>query len=247
MDGRPPRERGVVVVLVGGLILVLLTAAMARAEPPSFMAVLNGMQARLAGTVDYQCRLATWSTNGNQEQAVVLAYAFHMPNKIRMEVIEGPYAGSLLIYNQDADPLRVRVRAGNPIMAFLQRLMYGEYFTVDHQWVVDRRGNGVHESHWPRYVTEHLKYLSSGRSRFLGYALIDGRRTYRFRLEVDAAETQGGFHREDFWVDATTYFPLQLHQYDASGRLVRKTRATGLTLNSGIGLDWFRDFEPSGD
>jgi outer membrane lipoprotein-sorting protein len=231
--------------LVVGLILTLLTAGAAWAEPLRFASVVAGMQVNLAETVDYQCRLETWSSDGGQEQLVILAYAFRRPDKIRMEVLEGPYEGSLLIYNREIDPNRVRVRAGHPLMAFLQRLVYGEYFALNHQWVVDKRGNGIHESHWPYYAAQRRKYVASGRSRFIGAAVIDGRPAYHFRLEADGAETRWGFHREDVWVDAASYFPVQLHQYDASGRLVRRARATALRFNTGIDLNWFRDFEPS--
>lgn len=237
-------------MLPAGLILLGLLwapALPAGADPLPFTAVLTAMQARLADTVDYQCRLETWSTNGDSSRRVVLAYAFRRPAKVRMEVLEGPYAGALLIYDRERDPDQVRALAGNPLMAFLQRMLYGEYFAVDHKWVVDLRGGGIHESHWPHFVAERRKDLQAGHSRFLGEALVDGRKAYHYRLVADSQSGAPTFHMEDVWVDAVSFFPVQYRQYDASGRLVRWARVTGLQFNTGIGLGWFRDFQPPAD
>lgn len=245
-----PRRRGWGPVRAAACALVwaLLAGALpARAAAPSFADLLDGMQARLAGIVDYQCRLETWSAKGEEEQAVVLAYAYRRPANVRMEVLEGPYAGSLLLYDGENDPGRVRVLAGNPLMAFLQRMLYGEYFAVDHRWVVDRRGGGIHESHWPHFVAAHRAFLKTGRSRYLGEAIVDGRTAHRYRLTAGDAAPRPSFQREDVWVDAASYFPVRYRQYDASGRLVRRARVTGLRFNTGITRAWFRDFRPQAD
>jgi outer membrane lipoprotein-sorting protein len=205
------------------------------------------MQARLADTADYQCRLETWSTNGETSRRVVLAYAFRRPAKVRMEVLEGPYAGSLLIYDRERDPDRLRAVAGNPVLAFLQRMFHGESFAVDHPWVVDLRGGGIHESHWPHFVAERRAYLQAGRSTFRGETVVDGRKAYHYRLVADPGGGTPSFHKEDVWVDAASFFPVQYRQYDASGRLVRWARVTGLQFNTGIGLRWFHDFQPQAD
>ena len=234
-----------VVILLGGMLL--LHAAQAAAEPPSFASVLTGMKKKIEATEDYQCRFETQSSNGDQTRDVVLAYYYRRPAKIRMEVLEGPYSGSLLIYNRAIDPQRVRVLAGNPLVAFLQRMLYGEFFAVDHEWVVDLRGNGIHESDWPHFITEHEKYLHMGTSHFLGEEILNGKTTYRYRLISDFPEKTMSIKEEEVWVDAETYFPVKYFQYDATGRMLRKAIITDLKINSGIDEALFIEFSPDGE
>ena len=233
------------VFLLGGMLL--LQAAPAAAEPPRFAAVLAGMKAKLAATSDYQCRFETQSTNGDQTRDVVLAYYYRQPAQIRMEVLEGPYPGSLLIYNGETDAGRVRVLAGNRLVAFLQRMLYGEYFAVDHEWVVDLRGNGIHESDWPHFIRTHEAYLSMGTSRFVREEILDGRVAYVYRLVSDAPEKTMAVKSEDLWVDAETFFPVRYFQYDAAGRLIRKAIVTELRFNAGISERLFTEFYPDMD
>jgi outer membrane lipoprotein-sorting protein len=234
----------------GGLLGWLLAASIlfrgvaAQADPPSFAAVLDRMQARWAATMDYQCRFETQSSRGEAIRDVVLAYYYRRPAQIRMEVLEGPYAGSLLIYNRAVAPRQVRVLAGNALVAFLQRMLYGEFFAVDHEWVVDLRGNGIHESDWAHFITEHRKYVRDGTSRLLGEEALDGRRTYRYRLVSKSPATASSITEEQVWVDAESYFPVQYFQYDAAGQLVRKARVSDLKFNTGIDAHLFVDFHP---
>ena len=235
---------GAVCLLSGMLLCHIVPAA---AEPPSFATVLAGMKERMAATNDYQCRFETLSTNGDQTRDVVLAYYYRQPAQIRMEVLEGPYPGSLLIYNGETDAGRVRVLAGNRLVAFLQRMLYGEYFAVDHEWVVDLRGNGIHESGWPHFIRTHEAYLSMGTSRFVREEILDGRVAYVYRLVSDAPEKTMAVKSEDLWVDAETFFPVRYFQYDAAGRLIRKAIVTELRFNAGISERLFTEFYPDMD
>lgn len=236
--------RGRCVTAWGLGFLLLLIAVPANGLSPDFAFILAGMQDRLAATTDYRCRFETQSSNGEESRDVVLAYFYRHPGKIRMEVIEGPYAGSFLIYNQAIDPERVRVLAGNRLVAFLQRMLYGEFFAVDHEWVVDLRGNGIHESDWPHFIAEHEKFLKGGTCLFLGEEILKGRKTYYYKLISDAPEKTQSIKTEDLWVDAETYFPVQYFQYDAAGLMIRKAIITDLKFNSGIDERLFVDFYP---
>lgn len=223
-------------------VCLVLGAAAAQADPPSFAAVLAGMQERWTATMDYQCRFETQSSKGEASRSVVLAYFYRQPAQIRMEVLEGPYSGSLLLYNRAVAPRQVRVLAGNPLVAFLQRMLYGEFFAVDHKWVVDLRGNGIHESDWAHFIASHQHYVDKGTTRFVGEEMLDGRRTYRYQLRRDASDAIASIQEEHVWVDAESYFPVQYWQYDAAGRLVRQARVRDLQFNTGLDANLFVDF-----
>jgi outer membrane lipoprotein-sorting protein len=227
--------------------MLLCHAAPAVSEPPSFAVVLAGMKEKMAATIDYQCRFETQSSNGDETRDVVLNYFYRRPARIRMEVLEGPYSGSLLIYNGEMDAGKVRVLAGNRLVAFLQRMIYGEYFAVDHEWVVDLRGNGIHESDWPHFIRSHEAYLSMGTSRFVREEILDGRVAYVYRLVSDAPEKTMAVKSEDLWVDAETFFPVRYFQYDDTGRLIRRAIVTELRFNTGISERLFSEFYPDKD
>jgi len=233
--------RGLTAWLVAG---ILGLAVPALADPPGFAAVLDGMQKRWTETIDYQCRFETQSSNGEATREVVLAYFYRQPAKIRMEVLEGPYRGSLLLYNRAVAPRQVRVLAGNPLVAFLQRMLYGEFFAVDHKWVVDLRGNGIHESDWAHFIASHRQYVDQGTSRFVGAEMLDGRRTYRYQLRLDSPGAEAAIREEHVWVDAESYFPVQYVQYDGAGRLARHARVSDLQFNTGLAANLFVDFHP---
>jgi len=228
-------------------IVLFVFAVPAKGQSPDFSSVIAGMRDRLAAITDYRCRFETQSSNGDQSRDVVLAYFYRRPGQIRMEVLEGPYAGSLLIYNRALDPQKVRVLAGNPLVAFLQRMLYGEFFAVDHEWVVDLRGNGIHESDWTYFITEHEKYLHLGTCLFLEEEILNGRKTYHYKLISHAPEKTMSIKEEDVWVDAETYFPVQYFQYDPSGVMLRKAVVTDLQFNTGINEKMFVDFHPGGE
>lgn len=231
--------------LLGGILLCHDVPA--AAESRSFASILAGMKEKMAATNDYQCRFETQSTNGDETRDVVLNYFYRRPARIRMEVLEGPYSGSLLIYDGEQEAGQVRVLAGNRLVAFLQRMIYGEYFAVDHKWVVDLRGNGIHESHWPHFIRTHEAYLSMGTSRFVRQEVLGGRLSYVFQLVSDVPEKTMAVKSEDLWVDAETFFPVQYFQYDESGRLIRKAIVTGLRINAGISEGLFTEFHPDTD
>jgi outer membrane lipoprotein-sorting protein len=244
-SGYPECGRWAVLAGLMGWMLAssLLTGAVAaEAPPPTFAAVLAGMQERWSATRDYQCRFETFSSNGEATREVVLAYFYRQPAQIRMEVLEGPYAGSLLLYNRAVAPRKVRVLAGNPLVALLQRMLYGEFFAVDHKWVVDLRGNGIHESDWAHFIADHQIYVRDGTTRFLGEEMLDGRPTYRYLLLSNAPRKEASITEEQVWVDAKSFFPVQYFQYDGAGRLVRKARVSNLKFNTGIDAQLFVAF-----
>ncbi len=221
-----------------------LFAAPVWGQTPDFVFILKQMRNRIERINDYQCRFRTFSTDGTQSREVLLAYYYRNPSQIRMEVLEGPSPGSILIYNPRIQPEQVRVIAGNKFTAFMQRLFYGEFFPLNNEWVLDLRGNGIHESDWPNFIEEHEKYLSIGSSRFIGEEMLNGRKTYLFKLVSNNPDETMSIKEEDVWVDARHYFPVQFFQYDIQGRIARRTTITELKFDTGLDERMFIEFHP---
>ena len=164
-----------------------------------------------------------------------------------MEVLEGPNPGSILIYNRQVEPEQVRVIAGSRVAAFFQRMLYGEFVPLNNEWILDLRGNGIHESDWLNFIDEHEKYLRIGSSRFLREEIFDGRKTYVYKLVSNAPDQTMFIKEEDVWIDSQTFFPVKFYQYDSEGRLARKTIITELRFNIGLNERIFTEFYPTDD
>jgi outer membrane lipoprotein-sorting protein len=237
-------ETGLIVAVMTCAFYLTASTGTAGDQSISFASILGKMRNRLEHTTDYQCRFRTFSTDGTKSREVLLAYYYRNPHQIRMEVLEGPYPGSILIYNRRIQPQQVRVIAGNKFTAFMQRMFYGEFFPLTDKWVLDLRGNGIHESDWLNFVNQHEKYLKYGSSRFIGEERLNGSTTYRFKLVSLRPDETMAIKQEEVWVDAKTYFPVQFIQYDTRGHLVRKTTITELQFNAGLDERLFVEFHP---
>jgi outer membrane lipoprotein-sorting protein len=231
------------IALVFATFLIVFVAP-AYSRSPEFVSILGEMRNQIANVTDYQCRFRTFSTNGTASREVLLAYYYRNPSQIRMEVLEGPNPGSILIYNRRVKPEQVRVIAGNKFTAFMQRMFFGEFFALTNKWVLDLRGNGIHESDWTNFVDEHEKYLKIGSSRYIGEETLNGRKTYLFELVSNNPAETMSIKKEDVWVDARNYFPVQFFQYDAQGHIARKTTITELQFNTGLDERLFIEFHP---
>ena len=244
------RYRGTIIqipqVLLCSAIILLITTC-AYGQSFSFQSILKEMRYHVEGITDYQCRFRTYSTNGSESREVVLAYYYRKPNQIRMEILEGPNPGSILIYNRQVEPEQVRVISGNRFTALLQRMVYGEFLPLDNEWVLDLRGNGIHESDWLNFISEHEKYLRNGSSRFVRKEDLNGRITYLFKLISNAPDQTMSIKEEDVWIDSQTYFPVQFFQYDSDGQLARRTTITNLRFNIGLNERIFIEFHPDGN
>jgi outer membrane lipoprotein-sorting protein len=219
----------------------------AHCQPPSFASILKAMRAQVAHLSDYQCRFRTYSTDGTESREVLLAYYYRKPFQIRMEVLEGPSPGSILIYNRQVEPEQVRVIAGSKVAAFFQRMIYGEFMPLNNEWILDLRGNGIHESDWLNYIDVHEKYLRIGSSRFLREEIFNGRKTYVYKLISNAPDQTMSIKEENVWIDSQTFFPVKFFQYDSQGRLARKTIVTELRFNIGLNERIFTEFYPEDD
>jgi outer membrane lipoprotein-sorting protein len=234
-------------LIVGPLVFALslfVFATPVYSQSPDFVSILEKMRKQITHVIDYQCRFRTFSTDGTKSREVLLAYYYRNPSQIRMEVLEGPNPGSILIYNRQVQPEQVRVIAGNKFTAFVQRMFYGEFFALTNKWVLDLRGNGIHESDWLNFIDEHEKYLKIGSSRFIGEETLNGRKTYLFKLVSNNPDETMSIKEEDVWVDAQTYFPVQFFQYDTDGRLARRATITELQFNTGLDARLFVEFHP---
>lgn len=160
---------------------------------------------------------------------------------IRMEVSAGIYPGTIMLYNPEVVRDKVRILVGNPALAVLQKIFFGEYFEL-HK-LVDLRGKGVHESDWDSFISDHLKLLHLGKSKFIGEEEVNGKTTLFYRLNSDDPAKTMSIKIEEVWIDKKTYFPIKYIHYDASGQVIRRSVFNNLEFNTDLQVDIFKKFK----
>ena len=201
------------------------------------------MQQKFQSLKDYHCIFESYTARGQESRGIVFSYFFKKPQMIRMEIVEGKYPGTVMLYNPEVVRDKVRVRVGNPVLAMLQKILFGEHFDLYSKWIIDLRGNGVHESDWGSFIDDHLKLLHLGKSKFIGEKEVDGKTTLFYRLDSDNPDKTMHIKTEEVWIDKKTYFPIKYIHYDISGQVIRRSVYRDLKFNTDIQVDIFKKFE----
>lgn len=202
------------------------------------------MKERAASVDNYQCVYHSYAATEKDETDLVFLYRFRKPKKIRMEIIEGPHADTILIYNSEHYQNQVRVRAGNALIAYLQKLLSLEYLDVQDRWVTDVRGNSILESDWNWFIDQHLYFihLNVVRTESVETENLVGRPVLHYILTSANPDVTSGIAKEEIWVDIETVFPIKYVQYDTTGRAVRRSTFSNVRLNAEPSPDLFIDF-----
>jgi hypothetical protein len=193
---------------------------------------------------DYRCLFDSYTAGDKDSRHIVFGYYFKKPQMVRMEVIEGKYPDTIILYNPKHLQDKVKLRAGNPAVAILQRLLYGETFDLSHEWVSDLRGNGVHESDWSYFIREHRSVLHLGQSRFIAEEALNGKPALHFSLVSDFPERTAAVKQEELWVDKETSFPVRFIQYDRSGKIIRRSGFRNVEFDLNLNAKIFTDLQP---
>jgi len=195
---------------------------------------LAAMQSRAQTLRTYTCRFISFAHGAEKDQDVTYRYYFKKPSSVRMEVQTGKYEGTVLLYTGSD----VRVKPGHGIFSW-----FSFTFAPTHRYVCDVRGNGLHQSSWLWYITEHARMQRQTRSSFAGFTEIGGRKALKFDLaSTDPAKTNS-VAREELWIDAQYSVPLQYKQYDAGGMLIQSGRYEEVVIDCEIPDSLFTEFD----
>ncbi len=198
------------------------------------------MQQTFQSLKDYHCIFESYTARDKKSLKIVFSYFFKTPKMIRMEVLEGIYPGTIMLYNSEVVKDKVRVQVGNPALAVLQKIFFGEYFELHR--MVDLQGKGVHESDWGTFIGNHLKLLHLVKSKFIGEEKVNGKTTLFYRIDSDKPDKTMYIKTEEVWIDKKTYFPIKYIHYDTSGQVIRRSVYHNLEFNAGLHGDNFKKF-----
>lgn len=222
--------------------VTILLSGSAFGQTGSLTEVMKTMKQKADAMKDYKCVYESFTSDGKKTMAFIFAYHFMKPKKIRLRVLSEKYSGTIMIYNPSKVSDKIRVKAGNPALAFLQNLFYGEYFDLDDKMILDVRRFGMHESDWPHFIGEHMKYLIHGEGGFVREETIGDTPTRLYLLTSKDPEKTLGVKKEELWICKETGFPVKFIQYDKSGTVIRRSHFRDLEIDTGLEAKLFEDF-----
>lgn len=225
-------------LLTFNFFIIFTHAVLCQEEP--FDKTLKSMQRKFQTLTDYHCIYKYYTARDEKSYDITFSYFFKKPKMIRMEIMAGIYPGTIMLYNPEAVRDKVRVQVGNPALAVLQKIFFGEYFELHR--MVDLRGKGVHESDWGTFIGNHLKLLHLVKSKFMGEEKVNGKTTLFYRLTSDNPAKTMSIKIEDVWIDKRTYFPVKYIHYDTLGQVIRRSVYNDLEFNAGLHGDIFKKF-----
>jgi outer membrane lipoprotein-sorting protein len=202
------------------------------------------MREKFDAIEDYQCIAESYTTDGERLWRRTFNYYFKKPKLIRMEVAEGQFPGTVLIYNPDIFQDKVCLEAPSKFLTIVQKIARGRFIDLDDHWVTDLRGRGVHESDWGTFIDEHLRFVRTIGGRYEihyeGEEAMNGRQALVYTIVSTNPEETLLVKEEKMWLDKETYFPLKYIFYDSAYRVMRKTSHSDIKINVNLQDDMFQ-------
>jgi outer membrane lipoprotein-sorting protein len=229
------------------LILIFIVWALLALPVPAladfYANTLPLMQAKFDSITDYRCLYNAYSAANGKTTDVTFRYYFLKPKQIRMETLTGRYPGTVLLYNPQKKPDKVKVRVGNPVLAVMQKAIYGDYFHHRDKRVTDLGGFGVLESDWGWFIDIHREMARFGRTEVKKDVVFAGKPALYYRLVSTNPEKTLSVAQEELWIDKSTYAPMKFIEYDRYGTVIRKVEYKDMVVDVGLKGELFTHFE----
>ena len=223
------------------LMAVICVPAIAGAD--FYSATLPLMQAKFDAIRDYRCLYNAYSAANGKSTDVSFHYYFLKPKQIRMVTVNGRYPGTVLLYNAQNKPDKVKVRVGNPVVAVMQKAIYGDYFHHRDKKVTDLGGFGVLESDWGWFIDIHREMAPYGRTDLKKEVVFEGKQALYYRLISTHPEKTLSVAKEELWIDKSTYAPMLFIEYDRYGAVIRKVEYKDMVIDVGLKGELFTHFD----
>lgn len=194
---------------------------------------LMELKSKFDSIKDYNCLFESFSSNEEKSEAVTFRYFYKKPKSVRMEIIEGSYSGTILLY----EGKNVRVKPGVFLIGW-----FTFNYSPDHKYVCDYRGNGLHNSDWGYFIQEHINLLELTTAKLTGEETLDGRKVLVYELLSKDPSKSRDIAKEKIWIDKDQNLLIRYRQYDSSGRLIQSGYYKDIKIDSGINNSVFTNF-----
>lgn len=134
-------------------VSVLVTLAAASAQDSGVEPILEQVKQKWKSIYDYRCQMQSLNRLGQEVDKKKLDFAFQRPHKVRMEVLDGPKKGSVLV--RDANE-KIRAKKGGILGVVAITLEESD------ERVTNLRGRKFYEADWGSVIAEWLLAAKNG-------------------------------------------------------------------------------------
>jgi outer membrane lipoprotein-sorting protein len=197
----------------------------AEVEQPPVSFIIASFQKALDNIDDYQCVFEEYAVSGEKEERRAFRYFFKKPRLIRIEIISGRGKGSIAVYKDG----KVRGRKGG-LLSFITLNL-----NLTDSRVTNIRGDRIDESDWFFLLQEVLLCQKRGRVKLAKIDYLKGKKIYLLELEVNQKTNL----INKLYIEADTFLPERLEQFDINGRLVHIIEYEDIRANQNLTEDFF--------
>jgi outer membrane lipoprotein-sorting protein len=187
--------------------------------PVSF--IIESFQRALDNVDDYQCIFEEYTALGKQEERRTFRYFFKKPRLIRMEILSGRDRGSIAVYKDG----RVKGRKGG-LLSFITLNL-----KLTDPRVTNIRGDRIDESDWFFLLQEVLVCQKKDTVRLVKTDYLDGKMVYLLEFGIN--------QQRNLYIEANTFLPKRLEQFDTNGRLIHIIEYKDIRINQKLTEDFF--------
>ena len=199
----------------------------------SYEESLRQIQAKFHTIDNVSCTFVSFARLDDRSEEIIYKYYFRKPASVRMEIQNGKYEGTILLYTGGD----VRLKLGHGILSW-----FSFSFDRSNKIVCDLRGNGIHQSDWGWFIEQHLQMISLTVSSLKGMDIINGRQTLHYELLSEHPEQTKSISKEDIWIDNREYILIQYKQYNQNGIVIQSGVYKDIILNTNMSDTLFSEF-----
>lgn len=169
-------------------------------------AFLNKLEDGLSKMDTYKCRMVSENWKGRKHESKIMEFCFKKPNLMRMDVLEGDKAGSIVVLNKEG-----KIRGKNSLG--LRKTLK----PTDGRLKNIRGATFIQSSLWDMMdrIKDHI--FKKGCKAVLTEEECMAKPSYRLRIEhkdVDDPVTL-----EEVWFDKNTYFIMKKMKYEGNTKV----------------------------
>jgi len=187
-------------------------------------AFLNNLENAISKMDTYKCRMVSENWKGKKHESKIMEFYFKKPSLMRMDVLEGDKAGSVVLLNKEG---KIRGKNSMGMRSTLKptdnrlKNLRGATFTQSSLWdMMDRLKDHIFERGCKAALAEEECML---------------RPSYRLRIEHE--DTDDPVTLEEVWYDKETYFIMKKIKHEGKTKvtdIVWEDRQVNIPLDDSL-------------
>ncbi len=135
------------------LVILFSLGAPAFSQDPGVTPILESLKVKWKSVMDYSCNMQSLNRLGQEVDKKKLDFQFQRPHKVRMEVLDGPKKGSVIVRNANQ---QIRAKKGGILGVVAVTLDETD------ERVTNLRGRKFYEADWGSVIAEWLVAAKNG-------------------------------------------------------------------------------------